>query len=43
MENNKNKVYAQLRYRTKHQLKYILISISKIYVSVIQTNPEYAE
>ena len=39
MENNKNKAYAQLRYRTKPQLKHAL----EIYVSVIQTNPEYAE
>ena len=36
MENNKNKAYGQLRYQT-------LVKAAKMYVSVIQFNPESAE
>ena len=36
MENNKNKGYGQLRYQT-------LVKAAKMYVSVIQFNPESAE
>ena len=36
MENKKNKAYGQLRYQT-------LVKPAKMYVSVIQFNPESAE